>query len=168
MKKLIAISASMMLVAALAGCSNGTNSQSASDGSAGSSQTSQKDEWTNYVTSTTSEFSVSKTAECSYSKGSLEVLVKFKNISDRPIAAIDAVGAVNDVFGTKKMGVNLSVSKKIAVGASANAGSWGSSCYSINEYNADEASLLETDPSNIKLVVSVSKIAFVDGEIIEF
>ncbi len=167
MKKISSLTAAVLLLLTLAGCSNAGVGQSATGDTQVTDPAPSKDEWSNYLSYEVSEFSVSK-AECSYSDGSLEVLVKFKNISERPIAAVDAAGTVNDVFGEKKIGVNLSVAKKIAPGASANAGSWGSSCYSLNSYSADESSLLEADPETLKLVVEVSKIAFVDGEIIEF
>lgn len=151
----------------LSGCSSSNIGTSTADGS-GTIQTQPvKDEWTNYVSEQTIEFSVSE-AECSYSRGTLEVLVKFKNISNRTIAAIEAYGSVNDVFGERQMGVKLSVAKKIAPGKSVNAGSWGSSCYSLNPYIAKEAGLIDMDPENRKLVVEVTKIAFTDGEIVEF
>lgn len=167
MKKVSTLSAAVLVILALAGCSNAGVGQSATGDSQSSNTVPVKDEWTNYLTNVVSEFSVSK-AECSYTDGSLEVQVKFTNISDKAIAAVDATGTINDVFGEKKMAVDLSVAKKMAVGASANAGSWGRSCFSLNPYIADQANLLDMDPETIKLVVEVSKIAFVDGQIIEF
>ena len=167
MKKITAVACSIMLLAALSGCSNASSGVPATDGANSSETQPSKDEWTNYLSQQVAEFSVSK-AECSYTKGTLEVQVKFTNISDRPIAAIDAGGTVNDVFGEKQMAVDLSVAKKVAPGKSVNAGSWGSSCYSLNPYIAEQAGLLDMDPENINLVVEVTKIAFVDGEIIEF
>lgn len=167
MKKTIGIALALLLSTALSGCS-GSSIETSGTTSSGESQTEAlKDEWTNYLSQQTIEFSVSN-AECSYTNGTLEVLVKFTNISDRTIAAIDANGTINNVFGEEQMAVNLSVSKKVAAGKSVNAGSWGSSCYSLNPYIAGEAGLLEMDPENIKLVVEVTKIAFSDGEIIEF
>lgn len=167
MKKASIIALALLATLTLAGCSNASTGVPATDGADQTESQPSKDEWTNYLSQQVAEFSVSN-AECSYTKGTLEVQVKFTNISDRPIAAIDANGTVNDVFGEKQMGVDLSVAKKVSPGKSVNAGSWGSSCYSLNPYIAEQAGLLDMDPENINLVVEVTKIAFTDGEIIEF
>ncbi len=169
MKKKFFTAMSLAAILLLSGCATtgGATKSTPSEASQTPIAEVQKDDWTNYLTSTIVEFSVSK-AECSYSKGSLEALIKFKNISDKTIVAIEASGTVNNVFGEKQMGIDLSESKKVAPGKTVNAGSWGSSCWSLNQFISEQIGLLDMDPETIKLVVEVSKIAFDNGEILEF
>lgn len=115
------------------------------------------------------EFSVSK-SDCSYDDGTLELLAKFTNITSRDILAIEASAEVQDLFGEKIMGLNLSSDKLLTSGQTVNVGSWGSSCWGLNNYNSDELRLMNmTDVSELtKIVIQVNKIAFKDGEILEF
>jgi hypothetical protein len=115
------------------------------------------------------EFSVSK-AKCSYSDGSLEMRATVANISGRDIIAIDVAALINDVFGEEIMGMDLSSDKKLAAGESVNVGSWGNSCFSLNQFSSDHNRLLDMDDLDASTDVEfqVRKIAFSDGEIVEY
>lgn len=115
------------------------------------------------------EFSVSK-AECSYSDGSLELRATVTNISGRDIVAIDAAALINDVFDEQIKGLNISSDKKLLAGDSVNVGSWGNSCYDLNQFSSDDNRLLDMEDlgSSTKVQFQVRKIAFSDGEVIEY
>lgn len=125
--------------------------------------------WTDFLSHELIEFSVSN-VDCSYSDGSMEMLVTFKNISDREMIAIEASATVNDVFDEQMTGVNISSDKSLAAGDSVNVGSWGSSCFPLSDISGDDRRLLEMDnlEKKTKVKISVTKIAFDDGEIVEF
>ena len=129
----------------------------------------QSQKWGEILKAEITEFSVS-TSDCSYDDGSLELLVKLTNVSSREILAIDASAEVQDLFGEKIMGLNLSSDDSLPPGQTANVGSWGSSCFGLNNYSSNELRLMEM--SNVseqtKVVIEVSKVAFKDGEVIEF
>lgn len=115
------------------------------------------------------EFSVSK-ADCSYSDGSLEMRATITNISGRDIVAIDAAAIVNDVFGEQIKGLNISSDKRLLAGESVNVGSWGSSCYDLNQFSSDDNRLLDMEDLEVSTSVEfqIQKIAFADGEIAEY
>lgn len=115
------------------------------------------------------EFSVSK-ADCSYSDGSLEMRATITNISGRDIVAIDAAALINDVFGEQIKGLDISSDKRLLAGESVNVGSWGSSCYDLNQFSSDDNRLLDMEDLEVSTSVEfqVRKIAFSDGEIAEY
>ena len=130
---------------------------------------SQSKKWGEILKAEITEFSVSK-SDCNYDDGSLELLVKLTNISSREILAIDASAEVQDLFGEKIMGLNLSSDKLLPPGQTANVGSWGSSCWGLNNYSSGESRLMDMSSVSelTKIVIEVSKVAFKDGEILEF
>ena len=141
-----------------------TDSES-SDGSEDSTST----DWTNYVTAELVEFSVSN-AECSYSDGTLELLVTLTNVSDKKIIAVDASATVNDVFGEEINGYNISGDKSFGPGKKLKVGSWGNSCYDLNQFSSEDNRLLDMEDldSTTDVVIKISKIAFEGGEVLEF
>ena len=175
------------LLALLVGCSSAPNtagiyndstldssSLGDADNSSGSESTesgndSSSLDWTNYVTAELVEFSVSN-AECSYSDGSLELLVTFTNVSDKKVIAVEALALVNDVFGEEINRYTISGDKSFGPGKEFKAGSWGNSCYEMNEYSSEDNRLLDMEDldSTTDVVIKVSKIAFEGGEILEF
>ena len=127
-------------------------------------------EWEDFLDGNLVELSVSK-AECGFATdGSLDLLVTFKNTTDRKMLAISADVEVMDLFGERLIGVNISSDDSILAGASVNVGSWGSNCYSLNEYKSEDLRLLamEDVSKTTEVVINVSKIAFEDGEVLEF
>ena len=159
----------------ITGCgSDGENSVSKIDSTESPTSSTNEDirqnkKWGEILKAEIIEFSVSK-ANCSYDDGTLELLVKLTNISSKEILAIDASAEIQDLFGEKIMGLNLDSDKLLPPGQIANVGSWGSSCWGLNNYNSDETRLMEMiNVSELtKIVIEVSKIAFRDGEILEF
>lgn len=115
------------------------------------------------------EFSVSK-AECSYSDGSLELRATVTNISGKDIVAIDAAAIINDVFDEQIKGLSISSDEKLVAGDSVNVGSWGNSCYDLNQFSSDDNRLLDMKDldSSAKVEFQVRKIAFSDGEVVEY
>jgi hypothetical protein len=163
----IAIAISMLVT----GC--GSSSEDAASKtdptSSSNSDVSPSVKWSEILKAEISEFSVSKT-DCSYDDGSLELLVKLTNISSSEILAIDASGEVQDLFGDTLMVLNISSDKQLSPGKTVNVGTWGSSCFGLNNYDSDQLRLMEM--SNVseltKVVINVSKIALKDGEVLEF
>ena len=175
------------LIALLAGCTatpstmSGESDQSgqptASSESEDSSESESSDgsedlpstDWTNYVTAELVEFSVSK-AECSYSDGTLELLVTLTNVSEKTIIAVDAAATVNDVFGEEINAYNISGDKSFGPGEKLNVGSWGSSCYDLNQYSSEDNRLLDMEDldATTDVVIKIRKIAFEGGEVLEF
>ncbi len=125
--------------------------------------------WEDFLEANLVEFSVSK-AECSYSDGSLELRVTLTNLSDRNIVAIDAVALINDIFDEEIKGLNISSDESLAAGDSVNVGSWGSSCYDLNQFSSEDNRLLDMEDldKTTDVVIEVRKIAFEDGEVLEF
>jgi hypothetical protein len=179
--------AGVALIALLAGCTTTTGTTSSDSDQSGSSATSTgSDEssgsessddsesvtsidWTDYVTAELVEFSVSN-AECSYSDGSLELLVTLTNVSDKKIIAVDASATVNDVFGEEINRYSISGDKSFGPGKQLNVGSWGNSCYDLNKYSSEDQRLLDMEDldTTTDVVIKVSKIAFEGGEVLEF
>lgn len=179
--------AGVALIALLAGCTASPGTTSSDSDQSGSSATSNGSEesagsessdasedatatdWTNYVTAELVEFSVSN-AECSYSDGSLELLVTLTNVSDKKIIAVDASAIVNDVFGEEINGYNISGDKSFGPGKQLKVGSWGNSCYDLNQFSSEDQRLLDMEDleTTTDVVIKVSKIAFEGGEVLEF
>lgn len=179
--RILTVLSSIVFMALLTACSatdstvNGTttpseelSSQSESEASEPSTETTSSD-WTNFVTAEVVEFSVSNSS-CSYSDGSLELLVVLTNVSDKKILAVDASATVNDIFGEEIKGLNLSEDKSFGPGKKLKVGSWGNSCWSLSDYSSGERRLMEMEDLETKtdLVIEVEKIAFEGGEILEF
>ena len=173
--KLKIVSIVLMMSMMVSGC-GGSNEKAESNSNPSDSPTTSTEDnatqlkkWSKFLKEEIVEFSVSK-SDCSYDDGSLELLVKLTNITSREILAIDGSAEVQDVFGEKIMRLNLSSDKSLAAGQTVNVGSWGSSCWGLNNYSSDEARLMEMDnvSESTKVVIEVSKIAFKDGEILEF
>lgn len=127
------------------------------------------DGWTEYVSFSLVEFSVSN-AECSYSDGSVEIRATMTNNSDKAIVAFEAFASINDVFGERINGYNISTDETVPPGETAQLGSWGNSCYSLNRFSSDDQRLLEIDDLEAKTEVELvaSRLAFEDGEVVEF
>jgi hypothetical protein len=160
--KRVAIAMSLLLV--LVGCGGGASSESSNDGT---SQSNSAPAWQDHLKYRVSQYTVTN-ASCSYSDGTLEMIVDFTNLSDKKIIAVSASAKINDVFDEQIMSLNMSTDEAIAPGATIKAGSTGSSCWSLSDYDADEQRLMEMDLKTTRVVVSVSKIAFADGEVLEF
>ena len=144
------------------------SSQSESEASEPSTETTSSD-WTKFVTADLEEFSVSNNS-CSYSDGSLEILVVLTNVSGKKILAVDASATVNDIFGEEIIVFDISEDKSFGPGKKLKVGSWGNSCYSLSDYSSEERRLMEMEDleATTDLVIKVEKIAFEGGEILEF
>jgi hypothetical protein len=144
------------------------SSQSESEASEPSTETTTSD-WTKFVTADLEEFSVSNNS-CSYSDGSLEILVVLTNVSGKKILAVDASATVNDIFGEEIIVFDISEDKSFGPGKKLKVGSWGNSCYSLSDYSSEERRLMEMEDleATTDLVIKVEKIAFEGGEILEF
>ena len=180
-KSIVTALSSILIVALLTACSamesTGTGStppseeptsQSESEASESSTETTSSD-WTKYVTADLVEFSVSR-SKCSYSDGSVELLVVLTNVSDKKILAVDASATVNDIFGEQINGYNISEDKSFGPGEELKVGSWGSTCYSLRDSSSDDRRLLAMEDLNATtdVVIKIQKIAFEGGEILEF
>lgn len=160
------------LVSGCGGSSGGTESEkNSTGGTTGATENTivQSKKWREYLKDEIIEFSVSK-SDCGYDDGTLELLAKFVNITSRDILAIEADAEVQDLFGEKIMGLSLSSDELLTSGQTVNVGSWGSSCWGLNNYNSDELRLMNmTKVTELtKIIIQVNKIAFKDGEILEF
>ena len=125
--------------------------------------------WEDFLSYKLVEFSVSN-SECSYSDGSLTMRVTFTNKSERDILAIEASAAIEDIFGESLKGLNISSDESLGSGDSINVGSWGSTCYDLNDFSSDDKRLLDMEDleKTTDVVIGVTKIAFADGEVLEF
>jgi len=132
-------------------------------------EVSQSVKWGEVLREELVEFSVSK-SDCSYDDGSLELLAKFTNIYSKEILAIKASAEIQDLFGENLMVLTLDSDQSLAPGKTVNVGSWGSSCFGLNNYDSDQLRLMEMiNVSELtKVVIQVSMVAFKDGEILAF
>lgn len=180
-KRIMSVLSSILIAALLTACSatesigpgsatpsEEPSSQVESETSESSTETTSSD-WTKYVTADLVEFSVSN-SKCSYSDGSLELLVVLTNVSDKKILAIDASATVNDIFGEQINGYNISEDKSFGPGKQLNVGSWGDSCFELSDYSSEDRRLLEMEDleATTDVVIKIQKIAFEGGEILEF
>ena len=167
--KLKVASIAVLISMLVSGCGGSSNDAASNSTGAATSTTNSDIKWSEILKAEISEFSVSK-SDCSYDDGSLELLVKLTNISTSEILAIDASGEVQDLFGETLMVLNISSDKQLSPGKTVKVGTWGSSCFGLNEYDSDQVRLMEM--SNVseltKVVINVSKIALKDGEVLEF
>lgn len=126
-------------------------------------------DWTDYVTAELVEFSVSN-AECGFRDGTMEVLVTFTNVSEKKIIAVDAFANIYDIFGEEMNSVDLFGDKSFGPGKTLKVGSWGNGCYGLNDYSSEDQRLLDMEDlaATTDIVITVSKIAFEGGEVLEF
>lgn len=116
-------------------------------------------------------FSVSN-EECSYGDGSLFIQAKLTNLTDRSILAAEVSATVTDVFGESiGRGYNISTDETIGPRAEANLGTWANTCFRLSDASGDDRRLLEIGSeleTKTDLVIDVTRIAFDDGEVVEF
>lgn len=123
-----------------------------------------------FVRITLVEFSVSN-QKCSFGDGSLEIRAVLTNVTDKAILAAEVDADILDVFGESiGRGFNISTDETIAPGADANLGTWGNSCFRLSNRGDDRRLLEMKDELDTKanLVISVTRIAFDDGEVVQF
>jgi hypothetical protein len=159
--KRMAVALSLLLV--LAGC----GSSSSSEGSGSPKTDKIAPTWEDFLKYDIVQYSVSN-AECDYSEGSLEFILDFTNISKKKIIAISASANILDVFGEEIKGLNISTDEAVAPGSVVKVGSMGNSCWELNQYDSDDMRLKEMDLKTTKVEIEVTKIAYSDGEIVEF
>ena len=117
------------------------------------------------------EYAVSN-EKCSYRDGSLKLRATLTNLTDKTIIAAEVSARINDVFGEEiGRGFDISSDETVGPGSEVNLGTWGNSCFSLSANIGDQKRLLDFQGDlNTKttLVISVTRIAFDDGEIVEF
>lgn len=159
--KRTALTLSLLLV--LVGC----GSSAGPVGSNGGNKETMAPVWQDILKYDIAQYSVSN-AECDYSSGALEFILNFTNLTDKKIIAISASAKIMDVFDEEIKGLNISTDEALGPKETIKVGSTGNSCWSLNKYDSDDMRLKEMDLKTTRVVIEVSKIAYANGEVVEF
>lgn len=116
------------------------------------------------------DYKVIRKDDCNYSAGYMKLTIEVTNNSGKRIVSMGSEAAISDLFGERLLTLDLPSDDPIGVGETALVGSTGGSCFPLNQFIDEEVRLMSmTDPmTTSKVVFSVQRIAFANGEIALF
>ena len=104
------------------------------------------------------------------SDATLEIVVQLRNVSGQEIKAVKASAIILDSFGEEIWTFGLDEDRRVKDGDTFRVGSYGGFCWELNEWDEVDRRLLDMDDlySQSSLEVVISKIAFMNGDVVEF
>lgn len=126
-------------------------------------------EWNKYLEAELVEFSVSD-KPCTFNAKSLELLVTLTNKTELNILDVEATASIQDLNGDEITVLNLPGDGTLKPSEKLNVGSWGELCYDMDHSSQRAKGLLELEnlEAETAVVITVNKISFENGEVLEF